>query len=110
MENQERVLARNTGTSMTEEDYQKLTNMCDTHHMTDEEAKLFINRELGFEVNKIVIVHTVDDYYLDGCYLKKWHTYERNPQYNATDWNYFRFDVCGWQYEYENGTLRLYYS
>lgn len=24
------------------------------------------------------------------------------------DWNYFRFDVCDWQYEYENGTLRFY--
>jgi len=106
----ERELARNAGTNVEEKDYQKLANMCDTKHMTDDEARLFIGEELGFDPLKVKIVHEVEDFYKDGCYLKKWHTYRRDPQYNATDWNYFRFDVCGWQYEYENGTLRFYNS
>ena len=28
--------------------------------------------------------------------------------YNATDWNYIRFNVCGWSYEMQDGNLRLY--
>ncbi len=106
----ERELARNAGTNMAEIDYQKLANMCDTKHMTDDEARLFIGQELGFDPLKVEIVHEVEDYYKEGCRLVKWHTYKRDPQYNATDWNYFRFNVRGWQYEYENGTLRFYHS
>lgn len=104
----ERELARNAGTNMTEKDYQKLAGMSDTKHMTDDEARLFIGEELGFNPLKVKIVYEVEDFYEDGSYLRKWHTYRREPQYNATDWNYFRFDVCGWMYEYENGSLRFY--
>lgn len=103
-----RELAKGSGTNMEEKDYQKLANMSDTKHMTEEEARLFLGEELGFDPLKIKIIHEVEDFYLDGPYLKKWHTYMRDPQYNASDWNYFRFNVCGWQYEYENGTLEFY--
>ena len=112
----QRELARGTGTNMEEADYQKLASMSDTKHMTDDEARLFIGEELGFDPLKVEIIHEVADYYREGDYykagscLKKWHTYHRDPQYNATDWNYFRFDVCGWQYEYENGSIRFYVS
>ncbi len=105
----EKEIARNAGTNMMERDYQKLAEMSDTKHMTDDEARLFIGEELGFNPLKVKIIHEVEDFYVEnGRYLKKWHTYRRDPQYNATDWNYFRFDVCGWRYEYENGTLRFY--
>ena len=107
---EERELAQNAGTSVKEEDYQELARMYDTKHMTDEEASLFIGQELGFDPLKVKIIHDVEDYYKDGSYLKAWHIYHRDPQYNATDWNYFRFDVCGYQYEYTNGTLRFYNS
>lgn len=103
-----RELARDAGTNMEEEDYQKLANMSDTKHMTDDEAKLFVGKILGFDPLKVKIIHEVEDYYKDGPCLKKWHTYRREPQYNATDWNYARFEVRGWQYEYGNGTLRFY--
>ena len=35
-------------------------------------------------------------------------TYEREPLYESTDWNYVRFDVCGMAYEYVNGQLMMY--
>lgn len=107
-EEKARELARNAGTTMTEKDYQKLAGMCDTKHMTDAEARLFIGEELGFNPLQVKIIHEVEDFYIDGYYLKKWHTYRRDPQYNATNWNYFRFDVCARMYEYENGSLRFY--
>lgn len=106
----QRELARNAGTNVEEKDYQRLAGMFDTKHMTDDEARLFIGEELGFNPLKVVIVHEVEDYYKEGCKLVTWHTYKRDPQYNSTDWNYIRFDVCGWQYEYENGMLRFYNS
>lgn len=106
----ERELAKNAGTNMAEKDYQRLASMYDTKHMTDEEARLFIGEELGFDPLRVKIIHEVKDYYKDGPYLKEWRSYNRDPQYNATDWNYLRFDVCGHQYEYEDGTLRFYNS
>lgn len=105
---EERELARNVGTNVDEKEYRRLAGMIDTKHMTDDAARLFIGEELGFDPLKVKIIHEVADYYKDGHYLKKWHTYHRDPQYNASDWNYFRFDVCGWQYEFCNGTLRFY--
>lgn len=35
-------------------------------------------------------------------------TYDREPLYESTDWNYVRFDVCGMTYEYVNGQLVMY--
>jgi len=34
----------------------------------------------------------------------------REPLYCASDWNYARFDVNGWQYEMINGGLHQYYN
>lgn len=103
-----RELAAGTGTNVKEEDYERLAGAFGTEHMTDDGARLFIGEELGFDPLKVEIVHEVSDYYKDGYCLKTWHTYRRDPQYNATDWNYIRFDVLGWQYEYVNGAPRFY--
>lgn len=45
-------------------------------------AKALISHEYGFEFNSIQIEGV--------CW------------YDATDYNYFRFSVCGWQYEVKN--------
>lgn len=37
-------------------------------------------------------------------------TYEREPFYVSTDWNYVRFDVNDMQYEVVNGELYFYYD
>lgn len=96
-------VAKAGGTRMGEKEYQQLANAGGTRHMTDDEARLFLGMRLGFDPLRTQIVHEVAD-------LRQMRAYERNPQYNATDWNYFRFDVCGWQYEYENGNLWFYES
>lgn len=103
-------LAKGVGTHMEESDYRKLAEMCDTKHMSEAEARLFIGANLGFDPLRVKIVHVVNDYYRDGSSLRARNAYFRDSQYNASDWNYFRFDVCGWQYEYVNGDLVFYES
>lgn len=50
--------------------------------LSEQEAKALISEEYGFEYNSIKIEDT--------CW------------YEATDWNYFRFSVKGYQYEARN--------
>ena len=40
--------------------------------------------------------------------LRQTETVIRKPVYNATDWNYIRFNVQSWQYEVINGQLEQY--
>lgn len=37
-------------------------------------------------------------------------TQERLPLYNATDWNYIRFNCKNWYYEMHNGALQPFYD
>lgn len=107
---EQKARAAGIGTNMEESDYRELAAFSDTKHMPDAEARIYIGEMLGFDPLRVKIVHEVKDYFRDGSRLRPWNTYNRDPQYNATDWNYFRFDVCGWQYEYVNGNLLFYES
>jgi len=40
--------------------------------------------------------------------MRKKDTFHRAPVYDATDWNYVRFDCSGRMYEMVNGELRDY--
>jgi hypothetical protein len=96
---------------MDQDDYEYLASPgCGTHHLNDDEAKMLINREFGFEASRIKIIRKVATYRVEGAYLKVDQEYERGPVYAATDWNYVRFDVGNWQYEMENGDLHFYVS
>lgn len=103
-------LAKNVGTHMEESDYQKLAEMCGTRCMSDLEAKMFICSTLGFDPLRVTIIGMVKGRYrYDSCYKVR-DIYYRDPQYYSPAWNYLRFDVCGWQYEYVNGNLVFYES
>lgn len=95
------------GTHLPQADYERLTK-CGSVQLTDERAKAWINDELGFEFSQIKIVREVKTYKKDGCRLIVDQRYQREPRYEATDWNYVRFDVKGWQYELVNGELYFY--
>lgn len=99
-----------TGTQLEQKDYLKLLNCTALTPKDDDQARAMINQEFGFEFSKIRIVRLVATYKTDSKYLVKDEEYEREPLYCATDWNYARFDVNGWQYEMINGGLHQYYN
>lgn len=97
------------GTNMSEEDYQKLCGECREWEITRDEAKIYINREFGFEASRIDIIYEVETYKKEGHTVKLRDKYRRTPQYCATDYNYVRFNVDNWSYEAVNGQLCQYY-
>ncbi len=95
------------GTNMSQNDYAHLADCGKT--MTDEEAKAFIADECGFAPEKIHILHEVNTYEVNKhSRLRKSSTFDRAPVYEATDWNYVRFDCACFMYELVNGELRFY--
>ena len=96
-----------TGTNMRQSDYAHLADCGKT--MTDEEAAAFIADECGFAIEKIHILHEVHTYEVNKHRrLRKSGTFDRAPVYEATDWNYVRFDCACFMYELVNGELRFY--
>ena len=96
-----------TGTNMEQKRYEELAKYGKA--MTDEEAKAFIADECGFDPEKIRILHEVNTYEVNKHRrLRKSGTFDRAPVYEATDWNYVRFDCACFMYELVNGELRFY--
>ena len=96
-----------TGTNMSQSDYDHLSRS--GRKMSDEKAKAFIADECGFDPEKIRILHEVNTYEVNKHRrLRKSGTFDRAPVYEATDWNYVRFDCACFMYELVNGELRFY--
>lgn len=96
-----------TGTNMEQARYAELAK-CGTV-MTDDVACVFIAEECGFNVMKIRIRHEVSTYEINKHHqLRKSATFDRQPVFKATDWNYVRFDCGRWMYELVDGDLYFY--
>ena len=103
------TLCKSAGTQMTQRDYVKLREDSFTKTMTDEEAANFIAEELGFNVERVKIIHTVETFEVNKHRrMRVAETYDREPCYSSTDWNYVRFNVNGIEYEYIDGQLEMY--
>lgn len=103
------TLCKSAGTQMTQRDYVKLREDSFTKTMTDEEAANFIAEELGFNAERVRIIRKAETYEVNKHRrMRVAETYEREPLYESTDWNYVRFDVYGMAYEYVNGQLVMY--
>ena len=76
--------------------------------MQEDVAKQLIWEEFGFDKDKIRIVYSVPGYEINrhGEKRRTAQEIERRPLYEATDWNYVRFDCAGWCWEMYNGMLR----
>lgn len=99
------------GTTMEQRRYEELATAGGTRVLTEQEAKELIYREFGFALEKIRIINTVHTYEANKYHLmRKANEYIRKPVYNASDWNYIRFDCAGWQYEMVNCSLQSYES
>lgn len=100
---------KSAGTQMTQRDYVKLREDRFTKTMTDEEAANFIAEELGFNAERVRIIRKAETYEVNKHHrTRAAETYEREPLYESTDWNYVRFNVNGIEYEYINGQLEMY--
>lgn len=100
---------KDAGTRMTQRDYVMLKEDKFTKTMTDEEAANFIAEELGFNAERVRIIRKTETYEVNKHRrMRVAETYEREPLYSSTDWNYVRFDVNGIEYEYINGQIVMY--
>ncbi len=90
-------------------DYERLASQSDTGHMSDEKAKDLLYAWYGFAREKIKIHHSVPVYEVNRHRrLRKVGELDRSPLYNATDWNYIRFDCGCMSYELYNDNLQPY--
>ena len=101
--------AEHTGTNMKQKEYQKLLECCTTEILSDEEAVKRISELFGFMPDRIQILREVQTFEVNKYgRLRVKDTYQREPLYDATDWNYIRFDCAGNQWELVNGELLAY--
>lgn len=106
------------GTNISQECYEKLLESCtgrngDPLVMSEGEARQLVAEEFGFDPDRIEIITTVHTYEVNRHHqLRKAAAYTRQPLYDATDYNYVRFNVrCAgatWTYEMVNGELETY--
>lgn len=74
--------------------------------MSDAEAIEWIAGEWGFSTDKIRINRKMKQYEVNRHnQLRTIGELERDPYYDATDWYYVFFTVCGMEYEAHNGRL-----
>ena len=101
--------AEHTGTNMKQKEYQKLAESCTAEILSDEEAVKRISELFGFMPDRIQILREVQTFEVNKYRrLRVKDTYQREPLYDATDWNYIRFDCAGNQWELVNSELLAY--
>lgn len=95
--------------NVPQSDYENLSKQSDTSFLTDEEAKDLLYDWFGFAKEKTTIYRSIPTYEKNRHnQLRKTGTTDRRPAYNATDWNYIRFDCGGMSYELYNDDLRFF--
>lgn len=95
--------------NVQQSDYEELINSSTTEHMSDIKAKDLLYTWFGFASEKVQIRHSVSVYEKNRHgVLRKIGELNRFPLYNATDWNYIRFDCGCMSYELYNGNIQLY--
>lgn len=95
--------------NVTQADYEKLAGAGGTEEMDDDKAKALLYDWYGFAAEKVEILHAVPVYEVNRHRVfRKVGDRKRTPLYNATDWNYIRFDCGLMSYELSNGELRMF--
>jgi len=90
--------------AVKDEDYNHLATV--GREMTDDEAKDWIVSEWGFDRSKIRICRKMKTFERNRhSQLRQVGEIDRDPYYDATDWYYVFFRVCGMEYEAYNGSL-----
>lgn len=94
-------------TAMPQVDYVKLRDAAGTNQLTLKDACAMVCRLFGFDASKVLVEeHAELNVYVGAGSTKKSGAYiPRPPIYNATDWHYIRFRVCGILWECVNDNL-----
>ena len=92
--------------AINQNQYNALSNDGSSHEMTDEEAKEWISSEFGFSPDRIRINRKMKVFEVSRHHrLRQVGEIDRRSFYDATDWYYVFFTVCGLEYEAYNGSL-----
>ena len=95
--------------NVSQDDYEHLVKQSDTRYLTDDEAKDLLYDWYGFAKEKVTIYHSIPRFEANRHrQLRKAGEIDRRPAYNATDWNYIRFDCGAMTYELHNDNLRFF--
>jgi len=95
--------------NVCQSDYDKLAGQSDTRYMRNDEAKDILYNWFGFAREKVEIRNSVPTFQVSRHgVIRQMGRIDRRPAYNATDWNYIRFDCGGVSYELYNGDLRFF--
>lgn len=98
-----------TKENVSQKDYENLVKASDTRYLTDGEAKDLLYSWFGFAKEKTTILDSVPTYQVNRHgQLRRTGKVERKAAYNATDWNYIRFDCGAMTYELHNDTLSFF--
>ena len=96
--------------NVKQEDYENLIKQSDTRYLSDDEAKEILYDWYGFAKEKVTIHNSVPKYEVNRHrQLRRIGDIERRAAYNATDWNYIRFDCGAMTYELHNDNLSFFY-
>ena len=97
--------------NVSQKNYDDLLYCGATRELTDKEAIDLVCEEFGFDREKVSIVRSIGVYEIErnSRRLRKIGETDRKPIYNATDWNYVRFNCANWYYEMYNGELHKYF-
>ena len=96
--------------NVREADYQNLLHSGGTRILEDQEAGELVADEYGFDIRKIKIIRETPKLEINRHQRsRRTGSYSREPLYNATDWNYIRFDCGVMAWEMYNGELRPFY-
>lgn len=92
--------------ALKQNQYDALSKDGSSHEMTDDEAKAWIADEFGFAPEKIRINRKMKVFEVSRHHrLRQVGEIDRRPFYDATDWYYVFFTVCGLDYEAYNGSI-----
>jgi hypothetical protein len=88
-------------------EYERLRACADTKEMSPAEVIKYVADHFGFDATKIEPLTTMPLHVFVGSSttMLTGGTIKRRPLYNATDWNYMLFEVCGMKWEVINGSL-----
>lgn len=96
--------------NVQEDIYQNLLHAGGTRILDDREAKELLADEFGFAPERIRIIREVSKFEVNRHrQCRRNGVYSREPLYNATDWNYIRFDCGIMTWEVYNDELRPFY-
>lgn len=96
--------------NVSQEEYEKLKNAGGTKELSQIEAKDILYSWFGFAREAVTIINTVPTYEINRHrQLRRTGEVERKALYNASDWNYIRFDCGQMSWELCNDELRPFY-